>query len=291
MGCSDPVATLLAFHANGTLSLEDLGRVESHLAVCDDCRALHGFARLAREEMADCALDPGEHVQAQVLSEYVEDRGALDEETKRWVSSHLERCEVCASVVPVLRGLSEGPGGHASLPESPAAMARLWELLKGTILRPVPAMAYLALVLVGVAWLARTGGLGRSAGETATLLPSPVPVHGEIAMRGEEATSPPLRLETSPGVPVRLALHTDLDPEEIAPGAPRLRLVLRQGGSVLWSAPVAAGAIPPDGVLEMTLLPDRLPRGIPLDLMLERDGGQEQPPLFYQRLLLAGPDR
>ncbi len=289
--CQDPAASLLAFHANGTLAEEDRRRVESHVAGCIDCSALLGLARLAREEMAAGAFDPAAHVQAQLLSEYVDAPEALEEETRAWVSSHLQGCEVCASVVPVLRQMS-GAGWREGIDKPPgfaSASARLWEILEATILRPLPAMAYLALVVVGLIWFARTGGPGLVEGDPAALLPPPVPLHAEIEMRGGASAAPPLRLETSPGIPLRLALHTDLDPEETTPGAPRLRLVLRRGNDVLWTAPVDPGTIPGDGVLEMTLRPERFPHGIPLEIALVHDAAAGQAPLFLKRILLAEP--
>jgi len=293
MDCQDPIATLLAFYANGTLPEEERRRVEAHLDGCIDCRALLGLAQLAHEEMSASALDPVGHVQAQLLVEFVENPVALGEETRAWVSSHLEGCEVCASVVPVLRGLPAGARSEAldiGRPSSAApASARLWEFLKATVLRPIPAMAYLAVAVVGVVWILRGGGPGLVEQDPAVLLPPAIPVHGEIAMRGEEVASPPLRLDASPGVPVRLALHTDLDPEETAPGAPKLHLLLRHGTDVLWSAVVDPGTIPPDGVLEMTLRPDRLPRNVPLELALVHDPVGERPPLFLKMILLSEP--
>ena len=292
MDCPDPIATLLAFHANGTLSEEDGNRVEAHLAGCIECRALLGLARLARAGMST-GFDPARHVQAQLLAEFVETPEALGEETRAWVASHLQGCDVCASVVPVLRGLpavARGETRDVGRSSVAAPPARLWELLKATVLRPVPAMAYLAIAAIGVVWILRGGGTGPVEPDPAALLPAPIPVHGEIAMRGGETASSPLRIVAPPGAQVRLALRTDLDPEETSPSAPRLRLVLRRGGDVLWSATVDPGAIPADGVLEMTLQPARLPWEVPLELALERDASGDQPPLFLKRIVLVEPD-
>jgi len=292
MSCQSPVAPLLAFYANGTLSPEDRTTVETHLAGCDDCRALLGLARLARQPMA-AGFDPADHVQAQLLAEYVADPGSLEQEARAWVAAHLKDCEVCASVVPVLSGMPDPTRDERSEAGSPAAVparargpAWLWGLLKATILHPIPAMTYLALV-IGLLWLSQSGSDLRD-GAPAALLPPAVGVHGEIAMRGEEVASPPLRLEAPSGAPLHLALYTDLDPEVTGPGAPPLRLVLRHGGDVLWSMTVDHATIPADGVLEMMLRPDQLPRGVALVLSLERESGPESP-LFRKRVLVAEP--
>jgi hypothetical protein len=290
MSCTDPAASLLVFHANGTLVAEERRRVEAHAEGCSECRALLGLATLARGEMADPGFDPVEHVQAQLLSEFVETPEALGEETRAWVASHLQLCDVCASVVPVLRGLDAETGARPMGEASPTALVRLWETLKATILRPIPALAYLAVALIGVVWILRGGGPGISEQGPAMLLPVPIVVHGEIAMRGVETAPPPMRIVATAGTPLRLALRTDLDPEETSPGAPRLRLVLRRGTDVLWSAAVDPGTIPADGALEMALQPERLPRDVPLELTLQRDATGEQPPLFLKRIVLAGPD-
>ena len=290
MDCPDPVSSLLAFHANGTLPAEERLKVESHLAGCIDCQAMLGLARLARQEIGAEGFDPS-HVQAQLLSEYVDGSVVLDEQTRAWIASHLQGCDVCASVVPVLRSMPGGAhdqAGVAKASNAAAAPSRLWELLKGTVLHPVPALAYLMLVAVGLVWVARTGGPATIERGPAALLPPPVAVHGEIGLRGASAASPPQRLEAVRGS-LRLALHTDLDAEETSPGAPPLRLLLRRGSDVLWSALVEPESIPADGVLEMTLEAERVPRNVPLEVVLQRDSGGERMPLFLKRFIVAGP--
>ena len=291
MDCPDPIASQIAFYANGTLSEEERRKVEVHVAGCSECRAALGLAQLAREAMGS-GFDPGSHVQAQLLAEYVDGSPALGEETRAWITAHLEGCDVCASVVPVLRSIPGGAHDEAVVAKASnaaAAASSLWELLKGTVLHPVPALAYLMLVAFGLVWVARTGGPATIERGPAALLPPPVAVHGEIGMRGAPAASPPQRLEAVRGDSLRLALHTDLDPEETSPGALPLRLVLRRGSDVLWSALVEPESIPADGVLEMTLEAARVPRNVPLEVVLQRDSGGGQMPLFLKRIIVAGP--
>ena len=288
MDCLDPVSSLLAFYANETLDREDRLRVEAHLSDCDECRALLDLARAARE-MGGGDFDPSGHVQAQLLAEYAGEPEALEAETRARVASHLQACEICASVVPVLRSMP-GDGREKRLATSvrPAA-SRLRDLLNATLLRPVPAVAWLALALVVFIWIARGDGTGRIAPDKAVVLPAAIHVQGDVAMRGEEIASAPMRLEAIRGAPLLLALHTDLDPEETAPGSAPLRLVVRRRSEVLWSVTVTPESIPTNGILEMTLLSDRFPHEVPLELSLERDAAGSQAPLFRKTILLAAP--
>jgi len=280
MDCRDPLASLVAFHANGTLGAEDRERVEAHLGGCAECREEYELARAAREEMGSGSHELRDHVQAQLLAEYADRPQSLETETLEWVESHLAACEVCESVLPALRGTSSV---RTDEEESAAGGGRLWRFLAGTILRPAPALAYLLLAMAGVYWFA-TSDRG-SLDEPAGLLSPAVHLYGEIAMRGGDDEAPPVRLEPVDDAPFRLALHTDLDPEDLSSEAGPLRLLLRRGGDVLWSARVEPGSIPPDGVLEMTLQPGRLPRDVPLEVALLPVPGAE-PPLFSQRIIL-----
>ncbi len=286
MSCPDPAAKLLAFLANGTLDETQRLQVEAHVAGCDECRRLLGLARAAREQMRDPEFDPEAHVQAQLLAEYVDRPEALEVEPRAWVASHLQACDVCASAVTTLRSMAAPP--QTLKPER--GSRGLWSLLAGTILRPLPALAYLLVAAAGLTWIARTPGPAPLPPQPpAGLLPAPVSIREEISMRGGGNAPEPVRVPVKPGGPVRLALQTDLDPEDTAPGAPPLHLALRRGETTLWSTAVAPDSIPPDGVLEVVLQPGALPLAVPLELTLTAGTGGGRTPLFARSIVLEQP--
>lgn len=284
--CADPARVLLVFHANGKLDDEDRRRVESHLGGCDDCRELLELARGARGEAEGGDFYPLDHVQSQLLTEYVDRPESLDEETRSWVGSHLEGCDECRSVVPVLHQVPGASGERLSVERPVSMTSRLWDFLGNTILAPVPAMAWLVLVLAGLVWIAWTGGPAPLEENHVQILPAPSPVFGDLPVRSGRSAPEPLRLEISGDALLRLALHTDLDPEDTAPGAPGMRLALKRDDEVLWSAAVDPATIPPDGVLEVAMRSGSLPLRTPLQIVLLAEGS-EQAPLFTRTIIVS----
>ncbi len=295
MSCRSPLSDLVAFLANGTLSGAEARDVESHIAGCDECRRLLEVARLAREAMAGGSFDPAAHVQAQLLAEYADGPGDIEEAPRAWVESHLSGCDVCASMVRVLREMPRpaddadaDAGREPAIPETRQGF-RVWSFLGSTVLSPGPALAYLLVVMAGLIWFARTGAPDPTSPDPVELRAPGIPVQGDITMRGAGSEAPPLQVPAPWGLPVQLALRTDLDPEQRGSGAPRLRLTLRRGSELLWSAPVEPESIPPDGVMELTLHPDQLPASVPLELTLETDTGEDAAPLFARKIILVQP--
>jgi hypothetical protein len=288
--CRDRIATQLAFYANGTLPEALRAEVEAHVTVCEECHRLLAVAHLSREQMG--SIDSDAHVQAQLLAEFADGTGEIAEEARARVASHLEECDVCAGAVKTLREISKGASeqGRRAVSRDPmkaGAGSASWlrTLLASTILQPVPALSYLVVAAAGLTWIAFHQGPRLIPTEPADLLPAPIAVNEDVSLRGEGAGAPPLQVPSLPGAVVRLELHTDLDREERAPGAPMLLLMLRHGEEILWSSPVAPESIPPDGTLEVILRPDELPREVALELTLTVDGGLA--PLFSRSIMLV----
>ena len=234
------IAQLIPWYANGSLEASERERVERHLAECDPCRDL---LRQAKEHLSLAALDRPpesmEHVQPRLLTQYVEDPESLELETVRWIEQKLETCDTCREAAAVLREVGEGLAETGPVQESPGLLDRAWQALASTVLRPEPAIAYLAalLVLAPLVWMWRASGDGAAVDPFST--PSTIGVPGERATRDEPGAlpPPPLEIAVTPGHAVLLELRTDLTSADLLDPGLAFDLELRRDGEVVWSEP------------------------------------------------------
>jgi hypothetical protein len=255
------IAPLLPWYVNGTLEHGGPGdgpsgegmrqRVAAHLAVCPACRALvdgpQAFRDMARDEAPARLL---EHVSSRLIVDYVETPGALVAATISSVKEHLEGCGPCREAAAILRDMSTLPvealraggpetGRLESAPHRPSLVARIWDLLSRSILRPLPALAYLVVVLLLLPAVGRRfipgpvlepapaapvttapgPGPERSA---ASVVPPPQRVDARDSYRSVMAPAGggPAILRVEPGLPLLIEVDPDLDRGDLdAPGA------------------------------------------------------------------------
>ncbi len=281
---------------DGTLAPADRARLERHLTDCRDCRELLELARMQREILgrrgADVLLA---HVDPVLLTEYSERPESLEPETRRWIEEKLRECRACgeayARLVEVRSPREVEP---APVPTTSRILPWIWERLAATILRPAPALAYLALLALLGPFL-----LVRERGDDAPIASGPVlVVPGETGTRdgGDGAEIPPLGVPatTDPGQAVVLLLETEIVETDLRDGRMGLALELRQGDRVVASRAVSirdfefrdghgllplvvrAGALRPGDSYEVSVRAVR--PGDPLD-------GE---PLFRRRLRVEG---
>ncbi len=254
MSGRDAIAPLIPFYANGTLDETERSRVEAHLAGCESCRALLAHA-LAFGETAPDALE--EHVQSQLLLEYLEARETLEPDAVRRIEGHLGSCEVCRDALAIVKEL---PGERAEAPgRSPGVLAGLWERLAGTVLHPAPALAYLLLLLIAYPayrFLAPGGPDAPASvlGVTATL-------RGETVFRADPGEpAPPAASLTRPpdGAPLLLELATDIDAGDLRDTDATFLVELTHGERTLIEQPRRGADFDDGATLRVVIYPDRL---------------------------------
>ena len=295
---SDPVAELIPWYVNGTLEEEKRKLVEEHLAECASCRARLDDARSFSRGMRSApASELREHVDARLLTDYVERRGTLEPDTVRWVETRLAACETCreahARLVEVSHALE---GGTARAVERRPLIEGLWSFLAATVLRPAPALAYLLALalLVPVIWLARP--VTPPEGIAAT--PTRVAVEGDRATRAGApggTSAAPLEISASAST-VLLELETELEPGDLE-RIQSLTIELRRGDVLLWSAPApTADVLVRNGrvVVPVVLRPGGLARGDDHEILLRvsRPGDPlDGQALFRRKLRIVGEER
>lgn len=331
----DRIASLIPWYAAGTLGAEESAAVEAHLAGCDDCRALlalaRGFRRLA-PATGDAALY--DHIQAQRLAEFAEDPALLEPDARRSITSHVRDCPPCAEALEILEDLGRSPaaGGVAGTPQpssglidrARAAWDDLWRRMSRTVLRPGPAFAYLAALLVLVVALplrmpapgaggeapgaapgpAPTPATGPGPGPVSD--PQPAPTHRAIRTlaRPIALSEEPLFRDGAPAPPplpvplpagellVPLELRTSVEREEVEDPDTRFRVTIVQGDDVLFEQVLAGTEFDRRSRLALLLDPAATRIGVPCTATVVRvrpgdpADGEE---LFRRSFLLVRP--
>lgn len=301
MSGHDPVARLIPWYAAGTLGAAESAEVEAHLASCEECRGLlalaRGFRRLAPQTHEPDLFD---HVQAQRLAEFAEDPSALEPDARRFITTHIRQCAACAEALEILEDLGSAPtigdvGMSADtstglLDRARQAWGDLWRRLSRTILRPGPAFAYLAALLVLVvalplrtALLGPAGVVPEPTGHSAPAPgsgPGPGPPAGprpairsllplvalpeEVVFRDGDQAPPPLEvpLPAEAGL-LPIELRTSIEREDLKDAAARFQVTIVQGGVVLFDETLAGSAFDHRGRMTLLLDPAEVDTGIP----------------------------
>lgn len=245
---------LLPFHLNGTLSPEENGRMESHLADCAECRALLVEASLARKLGRAAPEVWGDHVQAQHLERFVLEPHGLPTHLSAWIEEHLGECPACRDTADEVRRLARpadlfsrraeraaGPtaGGEPDAGHAPGPGGVLrW------LLHPVAAAAYLMLLLIlAPVLLLRVGPQPGPEAQPGTAVPrvESLPVL-RSPLRGVAGI---VHLDLPRGTR-GVALAIELPGESIPEGAPLAVAFRRADGS----APIPPVRVPSDRVAQ-----------------------------------------
>ncbi len=315
MSDTDPIAVLIPWYAAGTLDAAEREKVESHLAGCSSCHALLARARSFRRQ-APAMTEEGlfDHVEGHLLVQFAEQPDRLEADTRRFISTHLSGCEVCAGALEILQDLSHAPvaagagvgaspgprGPWAALTEAAVA---IWHSLSRTVLRPVPALIYLGAL--GLALLVvplrqpgsdPDGGAGGGPAPVAiTALPPVVRLPEEIIMRGDEDPPEPQHISLPAGAGrVVLELITSIDLDDLADPDAAFAVEIVLGDRVLHRMLRRGGDFDRRGRLQLLLDPRAFEIGElhAIRLLFQKPDDRRDGELVYRksfRLRLAEP--
>lgn len=294
MNSHDDIRALLPWYANGTLEPAERERVESHVDACADCAAELADHRRQREAATTSPEPHTEHVSSRLLVQFVEARDTLDAESVAFVEATVARCGVCREALDRLeeveRSLALADRDAAAAPvERDRGGLRAWfEAFVGTVLHPVPAVAYLLIAAVAVPLAWRASGVDVP---TASPFPPVVELDGARASRSEGAEANAFDVGDAP---VSLRLAVELAPGEIAAiGAFEIALV-RDGVDVTVERRAAADFESRDdgAVLWVALDPRSLDRGVAyvLEVRAVRPGDPIDGQALFRRSVLRGVD-
>jgi len=275
--CRDAIAPLIPWYVNGTLGEEDRLRVEAHVSECAPCRELLEHARLSRDiggGTSPSELEEG-HVDSRLLVQFHEAPGTIDAEPRGRLVTHLDRCAVCRDALSILDELSQTPS--ASVVHEVAPVRRgFWRVLVDRFLGPVPALAYLSLLVILVVWPpSRVPQPGEE--RAIEVLPQATRLSDEMAFRtGTEGQTQPQPAEIS--LPDRggllVDLLTDIDDEDLEDSTTAFRLELNGDGKTLWTELERSADFDRRGRLSVLLDPEQLRPGTDYTFVLrfERPG-------------------
>jgi hypothetical protein len=166
-GCRQGIRELVVWAGGPALTADERRRVETHAADCPECAELLSFAeemgraaRAAREATA-----PGTHPAPEALVAWVEAPESVAATERTEIESHVAACDACTEEARILARVEAEPAAAGAKgaepraerprprPESP--VVRWLERLRGSLLAPVPAAAYLAIAVLAVGLLVR----------------------------------------------------------------------------------------------------------------------------------------
>ncbi len=163
----ETVRLLVPWYAANRTALDrtECEEVEAHVGSCEACARRLSFAL----RLAEGPPPAGWHPEETTLTDYVDAPQCLGAAVRARLDAHLAACPVCAESVAALRALAPPDTPPESGPR-PGMWARLWRILSGGLLRPVPAAAYLVTaVAAGVLLISTYGhhdGLRTSGGDS-----------------------------------------------------------------------------------------------------------------------------
>lgn len=310
----DPIAELIPWYANGTLEAEERERVEVHLPQCASCYALLARARSFRR-LAPIATEGKslEHVSGHLLVQYAETPDQLDTDTKRFVSTHLSGCEVCAGALEILQDMSQGPieraegeveTGVARGPLSALvdAVVAFWRGLSRTVLQPAPALVYLGALVVIVAIVTLRGPVERgdaSGGRTdgtvrneIAVLPPAIRLPEEITMRGSDEAPLPQVVAVQAGTEkVVVELMTSIDRADLDDPDAQFLVEIAAGEHAFFSMSRRGADFDRRGHLQLLLDPATLIANAThtIRIVFEKEGDVRNGELLYRKSFRLGP--
>ncbi|HZN03682.1 MAG TPA: zf-HC2 domain-containing protein [Candidatus Polarisedimenticolia bacterium] len=328
MSDRDAIAPLIPWYAAGTLGAAESAEVEAHLASCDDCRGLLALARGFRR-LAPQVADPDlfEHVQAQRLAEFAENPSALEPEARRFITTHIRSCSPCAEALEILEDLGSVPAagspmgtqatpGSGTLERARRAWEEIWRRLSRSVLRPAPAFAYLAALIVLVVALPLRNADRGVEGEPPPpipapapapvpspappprppflLLPPPIDLPEEVVFRDGTPAPKPMEVRLPAGTaPVPLVLRTSLGSDDLGDREARYRVTITQGDRTLFEREIAGADFDRRARLTLFLDPSEVAAGIPCRATIVRvkPGDPAHGEEVYRRsfVLVQGP--
>ena len=289
---------------HGRLDPEMRRRLDGHLERCAECRELERLSAELGDGLESDVAEWLDHPQAQLLAAWASDPDGVPRKTGEWIAGHVFSCDACGETVRVLRQLqldpevrfldrdadlaeAASPAGGGERERVPSPVRRIWDGLASTVLRPVPALAY--LVLLAVVWIAPWRSEpppGPGAG------PAVLPPAWRIApidtfRSGDAAGEPRIpEIEALPSAPIHLQLLTDLDAFDLERPGVVMSAEIRRDGEVVWSAEVPPGLVSAYGQIDLLVPASGLDRDVPLEIrvMSSRDGETDE--VFRARVRL-----
>lgn len=327
MSSQDDIAPLIPWYATGALDPKDSARVESHIAGCDVCRDLlviaRGFRRLAPQVGGEALFD---HIQSQRLVEFAEDPAALEPDARRFIRLHVRECPPCAEALEILEDMARVPAGDDGGSRSPLdarllarvreAWSDLWRRLGRTLLHPLPALVYLAalMVLLVLAPFRQPGtvpGAGvpvppeEPAGGAPQEAPTPRPpvsvappaieLPEEVVFRSGGAPPAPITVSLPADAgDLVLDLVTSIESADLRDPASEFRLTLVQGDRVISESTRRGADFDRRGRLRLLIDPGAIATGAPCLVRIThaKTGTQAEGEEVYRRsFVLVRNDR
>jgi len=274
------VASMIGDYAMDRLDDDEKHELEGHLGSCASCRALLEQARELREVLPGAGSEALlAHVQAEHLTRYAREPRALEPRLTSWIGEHLQSCTPCREAVEIVRDL-ESTGEPAG-----ALTPRGW--LARTLLHPVPAMAYLVLLVavVGV-WIGGRDPSAPSRHSSIELLPPAVSLYPEERFRsGESQEAEPIEIAVEAGRALHLRVHTEIDDRILADEAAAFRLEISGGGETVASLHLGRSELSDLGILNLKLRGDALRAGesYRLEVRLDHPASPRHDEVLFER--------
>ncbi len=152
------VQELIVWYPGNALDEDERRLVEEHAARCATCANLLRFAADFKEILLE---KHSPHPQADALVRFVEDKAALNSPQRSAIESHLAICPACREQANMLEAVERSLSSDEDLQRSRAPARKLidgtgarrrgiLDVLKGGLLRPVPAAIYLVVAVLAV---------------------------------------------------------------------------------------------------------------------------------------------
>jgi anti-sigma factor RsiW len=286
-GNPDPTACatvreLVAWYPTGTLDADERRLVESHVSACAACAELLDLSmRLERSIATDASLHP----EPESLTAYAEDRGSLPLAAQERIESHLESCPTCRQECQMLAVVEDETGGavggsasrdgrvrasRSGSAGTSGTLRRFWNMLQGSILRPVPAAVYLAaavglLLVVLVPSVRRDRSPIGEAPDRVTTVPavgSVLLLHDHSSyVRGATAEAVPLPVLRRDRESVLMLEFTNLTQPPAADATYDVTLSDAETGAAVWEVGVRGALFADNYTLALTVDTAALPAG------------------------------
>lgn len=190
-----------------------------------------------------------DHVQARHLIAYAEGR-AEEDPVGVFVEGHLASCAVCRDAIEIYRRSTDVDAGPVE-DGAPGAAPRDRDFLRRTLLAPVPALAYLILLVatLGLWWSRPAPPDAAGEAHPGTDLASTVRLFAEDTLRGDGIDPVPV-VVTRTGGPVVLLAHTDLAPSDV--DRP-LTVRVERDGDPVFERTIEPADLADDGILAVLL--------------------------------------